>query len=142
MNHNGASSQNQQHSMNPTSSWPSTNDVPSNLVIHMGIEPFEDLFILQAGKFMVCICNIQLLRDMPLQPEPLRQDLGFLRRLLPRCAPPIVLQKPLLIQEGLVAKHVHKAIGDGGSQPRDPRRQELGTHGKGVALDLPHINVL
>lgn len=72
-------------------------EAPSNLVIHMGLKPFKDLFILLAGKFMVCVCKIQLFCDMPVKPEPLRQGFRLFCRLLPWRAPPIILQKTLLI---------------------------------------------
>lgn len=91
---------------------------------------------------MVCIGNIQLLGDMPLQTEPLRQDLGLLCRLLPRRSPPVLLQKPLLIHEPLPAKHVHQRVGDGTGQPRHPLRQELRADGEVVAPDLPHVDAL
>uniref|UniRef100_A0A0A9FPI0 Uncharacterized protein n=1 Tax=Arundo donax TaxID=35708 RepID=A0A0A9FPI0_ARUDO len=114
----------------------------SVLTIHMGLEPLEDFSVLEGGELMVCIRKIELLGDMPLQPEPLRQDLRLLRRLLPRRAPPVILQKPLLIHEPLPAQHAHQRVGDGAGQPRHPLRQKLRAHREIVALDLPHVDAL
>lgn len=114
----------------------------SVLMIHMGLKPLEDFSILQAGELMVRIGNIELLGDMPLQTEPLRQHLGLLSRLLPRRSPPVLLQHPLLIHESLPPKHVHQRVGEGPGQPRHPLRQELRAHGEVIALDLPHVDVL
>jgi hypothetical protein len=108
----------------------------------MGLEPLEDLAVLEAGELVERIRKIELLGHMPLQLELLRQHPGLLRRLLPRRAPPVILQEPLLIHEPLPAKQVHQRVGDRAGQPRHPLRQQLGAHGEVVAFDLAHLDVL